>query len=79
MSIKNKNIKPGPIIDIAGMSVVFKANFLKKSFFFACKRTPYHLFQNNQIAPNKISFRKTINIISMSLLAPFIVQNNPYS
>ena len=37
------------------------------------------LFQNHQIALNKISFRKNINIISMSLLAPSIVQNNPYS
>ena len=35
-------------------------------------------FQNDQIALNKISFRKN-NIISMSLLAPFIVQDNPYS
>ena len=33
------------------------------------------LFQNDQIALNKISFRKTINIIPMSLLALFIVQN----
>ena len=37
------------------------------------------LFENSQMAPNKISFRKTINIIFMSLLALFIVQNNPYS
>ena len=33
------------------------------------------LFQNDQIALNKISFRKAINNISISLLAPFIVQN----
>ena len=33
------------------------------------------LQQNDQIDRNKISFRKTINIIFMSLLAPFIVQN----
>ena len=33
------------------------------------------LFQNDQIALNKISFRKTISIIPMSLLALFIVQN----
>ena len=33
------------------------------------------LGQNDQITPNKIFFRKTINIIFMPLLAPFIVQN----
>ena len=33
------------------------------------------LFPNNQIALNKTSFQKTINIIPMSLLAYFIVQN----
>ena len=33
------------------------------------------LGQYDQIALDKIIFRKTINIISISLLAPFIVQN----
>ena len=33
------------------------------------------LFQNDQIALNQISFKKTINITPMSLLDPFIVQN----
>ena len=31
------------------------------------------LLQNDEIALNKISFRKTINVTPMSLLAPFIV------
>ena len=43
---------------------------------FKVKRTPIpFLFQNDQVALNKIYFRKTINIIPMSLLAPFNVQN----
>ena len=33
------------------------------------------LFENDQIALNNVFFRETINIIPMSLLAPFILQN----
>ena len=34
MNIKNqKDIKPGPILDIGGMSMIFRANFLKKGHF----------------------------------------------
>ena len=33
------------------------------------------LGKNDQITPNQFYFRKTINIISMSFFAPFIVQN----
>ena len=32
-------------------------------------------YQNGTFAPNKTFFKKTINISSMYLLAPFIVQN----